>query len=250
MKSSNQPEYPYQTNGKGFTVIELLVVIILIVILVTLAGWGIGKIIDSGADAQDLSNLRQIGAGIATFAAENNGRIPNRAVLTPMNLDFMAAVNQSITGNNTSDWRKNPLWYSKRFAKIPPGKSIPSGNYYYAQAWGMNNSLFYESFPNPFQGYLNRAPNLSKLVLVGEKNGAGSEFQASSSGLFPAINPTFEKNVESRYRVSRGSGGTKNKAYYLFADYHIELIAGDQSILAHPEYNSYNPTNRLYYKWW
>jgi hypothetical protein len=40
----------------------------------------------------------------------------------------------------------------------------------------MNSHLYYNSGSanmNNFKGYLMRAPNLSKLVLVGEKNRAG-----------------------------------------------------------------------------
>ena len=56
--------------------------------------------------------------------------------------------------------------------------------------------------------------------------------------------PDTNNNVKTYYRVSRDG-----KAYYLFGDYHIELIEGDQSVIAHPEYKTYNPTNRLYYAW-
>ena len=58
-----------------------------------------------------------------------------------------------------------------------------------------------------FNGYMNRAPNLSKLVLVGEKNRNGG------NELKPEVPPSFERNAQSEYRISRGSGGTNNRAF-------------------------------------
>ena len=89
-----------------------------------------------------------------------------------------------------------------------------------------------------FDGYIARIPNLSKLVLVGERNRRDGSF------FVPNKVPESKNNVETEYRVSRDG-----KAYYLFADYHIELIEGDQSTIAHPEYMKYSPTTRLYYAW-
>jgi len=48
--------------------------------------------------------------------------------------------------------------------------------------------------------------------------------------------PDFSNNVDTYYRVSATA-----KPIYLFGDYHIELIEGDQSVIAHPEYRSYTP---------
>jgi prepilin-type N-terminal cleavage/methylation domain-containing protein len=243
-RSSKLPQanWARKASGKGFTLVELLVVIAIIAVLGAIGLSGLSSMLDKGGDAQDLNNLRQIGTGISKFAAENNGRIPNQYVPIPGDgrSSFMGsvehAINEKATGIYT--WMKNPLWFSKRFAKIPNGKTVPANQYYWGVAWGMNSFIFYDT-SRKFEGYLNRAPNLSKLVLVGEKNKpTGHEFTPSQA-------PVFEKNIETSYRISRNG-----KAYYLFGDYHIESIEGDQSTIAHPEYLNYNPTNRLYYKWW
>jgi len=242
---------------RAFTLIETLVVIAIIALLAAIAIPVSGGMLDRGADATDLSNLRQIGTAIGQFAAENNGRIPNRDVPVPGDAQrresFMECVDRFLppdgkfSRTSIYNWQRRPIWYSKRFAKMPDGKSFnASSQYYWGIAWGMNTHLFYNSGSpnmNNFKGHLMRAPSLSKLVLVGEKNRNGGH------DFIPAQLPAFEKNAEAQYRVSRGSGGASNKAYYLFADYHVESIAGDQSTIAHPEYNSYNPTNPLYYRW-
>ena len=120
---------------RAFTLIELLVVIALIAILASIANWAIGGMLDKGADSRDLNNLRQIGTAISTFAAENNGRVPNQYVPAPQDglkrASFMACVDYIINPKAAGiySWQTNPIWYSKRFAKMPDGQSIPSGQY-------------------------------------------------------------------------------------------------------------------------
>jgi len=139
------------------------------------------------------------------------------------------------------NWQMNPVWYSKRVAKMPPGQSYNSAtSYYWGIAWGMSDYLYYGSGGmSGFNGYIVRAPNRSRLVLVGEKNRNGG-----NSVLFQSA-PVFKNNIQTEYRISRPG----SNALYLFADFHVEKIAGDQSTIAHPEYNTYTPTNRMYYKW-
>ena len=230
------------TQRHAFTLVEMLVAIAIIAVLASLAVFGTQSMLEKAADAKDMNNLRQIGTAISTFAGNNNGRVPNQYVQVPGDTrsSFMACVEHTINPKATGiyTWTTNSLWYSKRFAKMPDGQTVPAGAYYWGLAWGMNGFLFYDT-SRSFEGYLNRAPNLSKLVLVGEKNrNGGHEFN-------PSENPTFQNNILSNYRISRN-----NKAYYLFGDFHIESIEGDHSTIAHPEYLKYDPTNRLYYKWW
>jgi prepilin-type N-terminal cleavage/methylation domain-containing protein len=246
---------------RAFTLIELLVVVAIIAILAAIAVPVAGSAFDSGANTSDMNNLRQIGVAISQFAADNNNRFPNTNISVPgadipgdpptPRLSFMESVDRFMPpdgkffAGSLFNFNRRPLWFSKRFAQMPSGKSFnPSSQYYWGTAWGMNTYLWNLGGPGSttnmrsYNGYLSRVPNLSKLVLVGEKNrNGGHDFR-------PYEAPTFERDVESSYRISRN-----NRAYYLFADYHIELIEGDQSIMAHPEYNTYNATNRLYYRW-
>jgi prepilin-type N-terminal cleavage/methylation domain-containing protein len=238
------------TSPRGFTLVELLVVAALIAVLAALAVPALGRTIKKAAMTTDMNNLRTIGQGISAFAADNDGRIPNRSIPLEVNTNsnFMESVDRMLTPDSRFNpasqynYLRRPIWYSKTYATMPTGQSYsPTTQHYWGTAWGMNVYLWENSSPlnNPrFDGYINRAPNLSKLVLVGEKNRNGGHF-------FDArIVPTFTNNVQTEYRVSRDG-----KAYYLFADYHIELIEGDQSVATNPEYRSYNPTNRLYYAW-
>ncbi len=63
-------------NQSGFTLIELLVVITVLVILATFLIPQVGTIRERGRRAACLENLRIIGIGLHTFAADNNGAFP------------------------------------------------------------------------------------------------------------------------------------------------------------------------------
>lgn len=257
MFSFCQPPSP-GASPKGFTLVEILVVAAIIAVLAALLVPAAGKMMTKAAMAVDMNSLRQIGQGIAGFAAENDGRIPHKSIpvagtkTSPEGSDresFMEAVDRSLMQvpgfkpNGIYNWSLRPIWFSKAFARMPPGQTFnPATQWYWGTAWGMNVYLWENSYPlngaNAFNGYISRAPDRSKLVIVGEKNRNGGHF------FDPRNPPVFQDNVQTEYRVSRGG-----KAYYLFGDYHIELIAGDQSVATHPGLRTYSPTNRLYYAW-
>ncbi len=60
----------------GFTLIEMLVVIAIIALLATLISSGVSKALLTARRTQCLSNMRQIGLGVITYATENRGRLP------------------------------------------------------------------------------------------------------------------------------------------------------------------------------
>lgn len=61
---------------QGFTLVELLVTITIIVALAALSLVGFSKIRDGSRRAVSLGHLRQLGIGMSTFTAENNGYLP------------------------------------------------------------------------------------------------------------------------------------------------------------------------------
>ncbi len=249
--SPRRPASQPHRNALAFTLAELLVVIGVIALLSALLFPAVGKMQRRAAMAQDLNNLTQIGKAMAAYAAENEGRIPNLTIDVPgagQRPSFMESVDRMMTPDSQANpasiynWQRRPVWFSKVYAKMPSGQTYPSSQYYWGTAYGMNTFLWNNAAPlngtNAFNGYLNRAPNLSKLVLVGEKNRSGGH------DFDPRVAPVYQADADCNYRVSRD-----NKAYYLFGDYHVDLIEGDQSTAAHPEYKTYSPTNRLYYAW-
>jgi len=63
-------------NSRGFTLIELLVVIAIIAFLASMALPAIGPMIERGRSAKCVGNLRQIGAAVQQYVADNDYRFP------------------------------------------------------------------------------------------------------------------------------------------------------------------------------
>ena len=64
------------TKHRGFTLIELMVVITIIVVLASLAFVVFGRVARAGSAATMTNNFKQIGTAIALYAGDNNGRLP------------------------------------------------------------------------------------------------------------------------------------------------------------------------------
>ncbi|NQX01438.1 DUF1559 domain-containing protein [bacterium] len=65
-----------RASAKGFTLVELLVVITIIVVLAALSTVGVSKVRSAARGATCTSNLRQIGAAMLSYATDHNGQLP------------------------------------------------------------------------------------------------------------------------------------------------------------------------------
>lgn len=61
---------------RGFTLVEMLVTITIIVAIAALSMMGFRNIRDASRRAVSIGNLRQLGIGMITFTADNNGYLP------------------------------------------------------------------------------------------------------------------------------------------------------------------------------
>jgi prepilin-type N-terminal cleavage/methylation domain-containing protein/prepilin-type processing-associated H-X9-DG protein len=86
-------------SGRAFTLIELLVVIAIVAILAALLLPALGAAKDSGRRAACISNLRQVGMALHSYANDNEGRIPYGPIAPPFShpADFYPS-----TGSPTS----------------------------------------------------------------------------------------------------------------------------------------------------
>ncbi len=81
-----RPSRPVGVTGadfRAFTLVELLVVIAIIALLASLLLPALTRAKDNGRRAACLSNLRQLGIAIHTYAGEQDGRIPYGPVAPP-----------------------------------------------------------------------------------------------------------------------------------------------------------------------
>ena len=63
-------------RNQGFTLIEMLVVVAIIALLATLMVPAVSRAMLAARRTQCMSNMRQVGMAVLSFAAENNGRLP------------------------------------------------------------------------------------------------------------------------------------------------------------------------------
>lgn len=75
---SNPPPLPIVESRRpaGFTLVELLAVVVILAILVTLLIPATGAIMGASKRTKCAFNLRSIGVGIASYAADNDGWLP------------------------------------------------------------------------------------------------------------------------------------------------------------------------------
>ena len=160
----------------GFTLVELLVVVVIIGLLAGLSVPVIGRALDSAAEAEDINKLKQVGTGISIFETENSGRIPcsDMTNLGAGYGNFMEMVNRTFppdskfNAGGKYNWQLNPVWYSKRAAKMPAGQSFdPKKTFYWGIAWGMNDFLYYVVGWRPSGGLLKVALGFLFLLLFG-----------------------------------------------------------------------------------
>jgi len=129
------PASPRQLS-KGFTLIEMLVVIAIIVILISLLTPSIRSAQDRAQSAKCMSNLRQIGQFALQYATDWQGALPPVSIRAVMpettnpsslyqsyfangtfqgNLLFMAVLQHAMEGTPTREWGQ---WQRPPFDKI------------------------------------------------------------------------------------------------------------------------------------
>jgi prepilin-type N-terminal cleavage/methylation domain-containing protein/prepilin-type processing-associated H-X9-DG protein len=96
-------------QGRGFTLLELLVVIGIIATLVAILLPVIGKVRESARRTNCLSNLRQLGAAMVIYTQEFKGRLPNS---NPPNTpaDY-SATNAVLVGLNAIYIKSPPVFH-------------------------------------------------------------------------------------------------------------------------------------------
>lgn len=79
MPSLNKLQAPAGARdyGKAFTLVEVLVVVMIVLVLMALLFPVISNMIERGHSARCVANLRQVGAGALAVAGENGGSLPS-----------------------------------------------------------------------------------------------------------------------------------------------------------------------------
>lgn len=110
--------YPQHAKQKGFTLIEMLVVIAIIIILASLLQPGIQNSMERGRLAGCMSNLRQQGVAVMAFASENNQSLPRYQSRPP--------ANHNSWGHENIGWERALIRYLDE--ESPEEPNVATGN--------------------------------------------------------------------------------------------------------------------------
>lgn len=127
------PRNGKQSPPNGFTLIEVLITVAIVVVLVAIAVPALKSSVASAKNAKCISNLRQIGAGMSLYVADNNGMLlPGAEIPTRTKwFDNLEAYLGKTTNRASSPSR--PLWQQC------PEKSLPPGEWNVGYGWNFQN---------------------------------------------------------------------------------------------------------------
>lgn len=255
MRANHLPKAFRANRSNGFTLVELLVVILIVATLAVLGFLGLTKAREQAINAADTSKLRQVGVALAAIAQDNNNIIPHNNPNKP----GFGIPNTSTSQNGPNRYNFHEM-VDRYFP--PPGNFNPTSIYNFetredsesiycskaARPWSGYRPSGARKLPGPlwfsYQSNLNHGnwagnlllvPDPSKIVICAETNHLGGEMR-------PKDRATFEADKETRYRVSRAG----NTALYLFVDGHVERLQGERG----EAYYSAHPDETNIWKWW
>jgi prepilin-type N-terminal cleavage/methylation domain-containing protein/prepilin-type processing-associated H-X9-DG protein len=203
------------SGRKGFTLIEMLVVIAIIAILISLGFTQFSSARARALEAETSSRLRQVFLGFQSYALENRLQYPRFYNPGDENPQIWQARIAPFIG--ITDWR--PEYQSMRQMVFNSPYQEEDRNrppWQVGRSFGVNNFLAHPNWN--FQSTLNPRP--TQIVLVGDMMQSNSDFVNTADG----HNWYSGGNAWAR-PAFRHRGG---RAFFIFADGHVESLAEEQ----------------------
>ena len=221
--SDLQGQHASSPRSHGFTLIELLVVIAIIAILAALAFPMASRMIASGHTAKATGNIRQIGALMSSYAAENNNCLP-------LLLDWGGGWYppwQALLSRNSGlrEDLSTTLFFDNCFydPAVKESEQHPYGGLGGNDAMIMDAASCQRAFNHTRGAPLSRIGALSQKVIVASAtDSGGSRFK--SSWFFYGDRFASQGAESSVPKPEPRHGG---KTLCLFADGHTELLDTD-----------------------
>lgn len=210
--------------GRGFTLVELLVVVVIIAVLASLGVVSFQSAKSSANRAKCASNMRQLGIGLIAYAQDHHGKLPgSQHFQTRGSTDSWVFAIQDYFGGEIHEIRICPA--------DPKGPERVLNN---ASSYVLNDFLDSGATdalgnPRPGQGTLNSIRNPSRtlmLFVISDRKGTGSGNDhihgagwRSWARVIADIQPDRHRSGNAKADHSKGS------ANYLYVDGRVESIA-------------------------
>ena len=216
--------------NKGFTLLELLVVISIIAVLAVLGFMAATRMRTTANKAITTANMRQIGAALVSFTSDN-GRFPSaigdpvwdRAILS--NLGF----SETLTGSGPITKSAVPALAEVARIFTTPEDKVKRDTQLYPRSFSIVPWTTNWSDGTTFRGWKNRTPNKGVPYSILD-NPAKAAMVVQGYGYVPGLDNQFGN---SSYAIS-DSGMPPNllapEQQVLFADGHVEKIKADMPL--------------------
>ena len=209
-------------QSRGFTLVELLVVISIIGLLAGLGIPAIKRGTDAGKAAKCANNLKQLGVGFQRFASENNGNLPMAWFndgypgwpgWDVLILDYLEVGTKGSSGNRIySENTPTPLLCPSDNCRTNIFYTGSYGNFRYSYRINISS----QDMPGNIPLRIVQLPSPSRHILVCD--GEFKYFHHVSQNV--ALGGAIDKNNSNNVATTRHFGA----ANYLFVDGHVEKL--------------------------
>jgi prepilin-type N-terminal cleavage/methylation domain-containing protein/prepilin-type processing-associated H-X9-DG protein len=194
------------SSARGFTLLELLVVIVVAAILASIGYPAFIGALERAKVAKDMNNLRQLGLATQTYMNDNDGTFPGSATV---------------------------IWMSQLHPKYASAWGVfqsPFDNRGPSEQGNANTPVSYGINPNVFGTSASQItnPTISIVFAAAEASGPAVSFSGTAVSPAPAVTVVSTGTVTTMPNSGMPIGGTHSsrvKINALFADWHVENMS-------------------------